>query len=159
MTREDIRPWDRQPGETSKAYEAFSTYMNLGAQRSTNKTAQTLGKSKTLMDQWSAKWNWPERAAAWDSIPARAAEEAFAERAKRIAAQHDDLATALMKKLRRNVDLLPEGTDPSVRFSQALTAARGSHSFATDLTRPEDTVKEEISKQIGALIAKLAGDD
>ena len=99
------------------------------------------------------------RAAAWDSIPAEAAAEAFAERARRIADQHDDLATALMRKLRRNIDLLPEGQDPTVRFSQALTAARGSHNFATDLMKPEDTVKEEITKAIGDLIAKLAGDD
>jgi hypothetical protein len=27
---EDLKPWDRQPGETSKAYGAFVTYRDMG---------------------------------------------------------------------------------------------------------------------------------
>ena len=63
-----------------------------------------------------------------------------------------------MKRLSRKLDLMPEGTDPSMRWSTAAGAARQSHQFAADLSKPESTVKEEISKQIAALIEKLAGE-
>lgn len=156
---DDLQPWDRQPNESSKAYGAFVTYRDMGPERSLEQVAHTLGKSTTIMSRWSAAHNWVSRSAAWDSMPGRKVAEAHAEMAARIAAQHEDLATALMAKLRKNVELLPEGADPSVRFSTALGAARQSHQFATDLSRPADDTKAEISKAIENLISKLAGEE
>lgn len=78
--------------------------------------------------------------------------------ARRIAAQHERVATKLMTKLETNIDLLPAGSDPSMRLSTALGAARQSHQFSTDLTRPESTAKEAIAKAIEDLVNKLAGE-
>lgn len=156
---DDLRPWDRQPSETSKAYEAFSIYRDMGAKRTVRRTAEVLTKSEQLIKGWSGKNDWVRRAAAFDSLPARKTEEAYAEMATRIAAQHERLATKLTDRLERNLDLLPEGKDPSVPFSTAMGAARQSHQFATELTKPESSAKEEISKQIAALIERLAGGD
>lgn len=153
---EDIRPWDRQPGETSKAYEAFVVYRDMGAERTVRSVAERLGKSGTLIAGWSSKNGWVPRAAAFDSLPARKTEEAYAEMATRIAAQHERLATKLADRLERNLDLLPEGADPSIKWSTAQAAAHRSHSFATDLSKPESGVKKEISDQIAALLAKLS---
>lgn len=156
--QDDLRPWDRQPGETSKAYAAFCVYRDQGESRTVRTTAEALAKSDNLIKGWSAKNNWVSRAAAWDSMPGKAVAEAYADMARRIASQHEDLSTALMEKLRKNVDLLPVGKDPTVSFSTALGAARQSHQFATDLVKPESTAKEEITKAIENLVAKLAGE-
>lgn len=156
---DDLKPWDRQPGETSKAYAAFQTYLDQGVKRSYTSVAKELGRSGTWIEQWGKKHRWPERAAAWDSMPRRAVAEAYEEMAQRIAAQHERLATKLMARLERNLDLLPEGTDPSMRWSTAHGAARQGHALATDLSKPKDTAREEISKQIAALITKLAGEE
>lgn len=152
----ELDPWDRQPGETSKAYEAFVTYRDLGAGRTQLSVEKALGKSKALISRWAAAHDWVRRAAAWDSIPGKAVAEAYAEMAQRIAAQHERLATKLTDRLERNLDLLPEGEDPTIRWSTAQAAAHRSHSFATDLTKPESGVKKEISDQIAALLAKLS---
>jgi hypothetical protein len=154
----DIDPWERQPGETSKAYAAFCVYRDLGQARSLRTTAEALSRSEALLKGWSSKWNWPERSRAWDSIPSKAVAEAHADMARRIAAQHERVATKLMAKLERNTELLPEGADPSMRFSTALGAARQSHQFASDLTRPESTAKDAIAKAIEDLVNKLAGE-
>lgn len=154
----DIKPWSRQVGESSKAYEAFETYRDLGTQRSTRRVAEALSKSEAIVNRWSSRWGWPERARAWDSVPSEAVAEAHADMARRIAAQHERVATKLMSKLEINVDKLPEGADPSMRFSTALGAARQSHQFASDLTRPESTAKEAIAKAIEDLVKKLAGE-
>lgn len=152
----DLRPWDRQPGETSKAYEAFVIYRDMGANRTVRRTAQDLTKSEQLIKGWSSKHHWVRRVEAFDSLPARKTEEAYAEMAQRIAAQHERLATKLADRLERNLDLLPEGADPSIKWSTAQAAAHRSHSFATDLSKPESGVKKEISDQIAALLAKLS---
>jgi hypothetical protein len=115
-----------------------------------------LGKSKTLTDRWCSQHEWVERSRAWDSIPANAAAESYAQRAARIAEQHDRVATKLLAKLEANLDALPEGADPSVKWSTAQMAAHRGHSFAADLTKPESTAKEEITRSIEAIISKLA---
>jgi hypothetical protein len=153
---DEVRPWDRQPGETSKAYEAFSIYRDMGAQRTVRGTAERLSKSQQLINGWSGKNDWVRRAAAFDSLPARKTEEAYTEMAARVAAQHERLATKLAERLERNLDLLPEGADPSIKWSTAHGAARQGHQLASDLSKPESGVKKEISDQIAALLAKLS---
>lgn len=155
---DDIRPWDRQPGESAKAYQAFLTYRDQGEDRSIRTVAQVLNKSGALIGRWSGANDWVSRAAAWDSMPSRKTEEAYAEMAADIAAQHRALSDKLMARLSRNLDLLPEGADPTIKWSTAQAAAHRSHSFATDLSKPESGVKQEISNQIAALLEKLAGE-
>ena len=60
-------PWERQKGETPQAFEAFSIYRDMGSSRSTAKVGRKLGKSKNLMDRWSSRWEWVERARAYDN--------------------------------------------------------------------------------------------
>lgn len=160
MTKQpDIRPWDRQPTETSKAYEAFCLYRDMGPQRTVRAVAEELNKSQAIIGRWSSAYDWPERTRAWDSMPGRKTEEAYEEMARDIAAQHKRLADKLAARLDRNLDLLPEGADPSMRFSTAMGAARQSHQFASDLSKPKDTGQDEISKKILDVLTKLAGDE
>lgn len=58
--------WTRQEGESTTNYEAFCAYRDMGNERSLAKVGEKLGKSTALMERWSAKFNWVERAAAWD---------------------------------------------------------------------------------------------
>ena len=65
------QPWERQPTDTDKAWEAFEIYRSLGANRSLLKVGQQLGKSTTLLSRWSSRHDWTLRAAAWDRYQAR----------------------------------------------------------------------------------------
>lgn len=66
----------RLPTESTKAYAAYECYREFGAARSVAKVGQELGKSKTLMDRWSAQYQWVTRAAEWDAEQERIREEA-----------------------------------------------------------------------------------
>lgn len=156
---DDLKPWDRQPGESSPAYDAFLVYRDLGNARSCAAVGRKLGKSTTLMDRWSGRWSWVERTEAWDSMPGQKLEEAYEEMAARIAEQHDRLATKLLNRLEENLDLLPQGADPSIKWSTAHTAAHRGHSFATDLSKPADAGKAAITKAIEDIVNKLVGDE
>ena len=67
--RSEIEPelWDRQPDETARAFEAFVVYRDLGANRSIRKTGEKLSKNCTTLAEWSSKYDWVKRAAAWDA--------------------------------------------------------------------------------------------
>lgn len=58
--------WDRLDNETTKQYEAFCVYRDMGQDRSLRAVAEKLNKSETLMGRWSGKNQWVERSTAWD---------------------------------------------------------------------------------------------
>ncbi len=68
-----LHPWDIQPGETARAYQAFAIYRDMGPERSLAKAGQKLGKNLTTITGWSTKYGWVERAAAFDAEAARRA--------------------------------------------------------------------------------------
>jgi hypothetical protein len=155
---DDVRPWDRRPNETVKAYAAFQTYLDQGVDRSYVCVAKALGRSGTWIEQWGRKHEWPARAAAWDSMPRHKLEEAYEDMAREIAEDHRRVATKLLRRLESGMDMLPDGKAPSQTWTMAHGAARQGHQFATDLSKPKDTAKDEITKRIQSLLEALAGD-
>ncbi len=97
-------PWERQPDETSVAWEAFVLYRDMGAKRSNAKVARTLGKSKQLIDRWSSRHKWVRRIEAFEQDQEREyqAELADARRAmaRRQAANAAMFQDAALKALR-----------------------------------------------------------
>src|SRR5689334_16373646 len=53
--------FDQQPRESDKAFAAFKVYLELGPERSLVLVADKVGKSTTLMERWSRKFDWPAR--------------------------------------------------------------------------------------------------
>ncbi|MGE3404356.1 MAG: hypothetical protein AB7K63_17325 [Vicinamibacterales bacterium] len=63
----ELEPWERQPGESEKAYAAFLAYRNLeSGKRSIVKAAKAVGKSYHLLCRWSAQWSWLQRVGDYD---------------------------------------------------------------------------------------------
>lgn len=60
--------WERQHNESAQAFEAFSIYRDMGADRSLVAVGQKLGKSKALMERWSSRNHWQERVLAYDNF-------------------------------------------------------------------------------------------
>lgn len=60
------RIWERLEKETTKQYEAFCVYRDMGSDRSLRAVGERMGKSEGLMERWSSKNQWVDRATAWD---------------------------------------------------------------------------------------------
>lgn len=61
-----MEAWERRPNETDPAFVAFQTYLELKP-RSFIGVAQELRKSGALVRRWAEKYDWQERARAWDN--------------------------------------------------------------------------------------------
>lgn len=108
-----------QRGESAEAYEAAKLYFELAANRSQEAVSQKLGKSRQLLSRWSAKWNWAERARAYDAYVAAEEEQALhaarIEKAKRWIQRDEELreefyqvGKEIVAKARRMISEFPE---------------------------------------------------
>lgn len=64
--KDEIRSWDRQPGETDKYWRNFQEYRDLGSNRTLEKAARNLGIRGGSMTPASHKWNWRKRCEDFD---------------------------------------------------------------------------------------------
>jgi len=60
-------PWDRRPGESTRAYESFRRFRDLGPLRSLDQLVdEDAGIRHGTLREWSRRLDWKDRAAAWD---------------------------------------------------------------------------------------------
>lgn len=112
----DIKPWERQDGETPKQFEAFVVYRDLAEERSLSKVAKELGKSTQLMSRWSASNNWVERCAEWDREQDRIARQQQVKDIKKMRKRHADVASSMIvaaAKGLKNIMEHPEEMKPN----------------------------------------------
>ena len=121
------KPWDRRPEETTKAYEAFCTYRDMGPSRSLAKVAEKLSKSEQIMKRWSSANDWVKRAAKWDDEQDRIEREiAQKEQAKAIRdmrKRHADLATAMLIKSAKALQRIPDDEIKASDISRMVDVA------------------------------------
>ena len=101
--KEERKPWERLPDESTEAYEAFKVYRDMEGKRSQNRVGEKLGKSDTLMSRWSADYDWVKRAQAWDDEVER---EASKNLLKEIAKMRARQRKQALKMQLKGLDLL-----------------------------------------------------
>jgi hypothetical protein len=68
MNPNEPKLFEQQAKESTKAFEAFTIYLNLGPQRSLATVRQKLGKSRALIERWCSKFDWVERVNAYNAL-------------------------------------------------------------------------------------------
>lgn len=114
----DILPWERQPGETPKQYEAFCVYRDLKkvsdptSKRSLELAGQVLGKTKANLEPWSSRNNWVKRVEAWDEYQEKLVREEDQKQQladiKKMRKRHADLAKAMLVKAAKALLVIPD---------------------------------------------------
>lgn len=128
---EPDEPWDQQPDESAPAFEAFRTYRDMGATRSTAKVARELGKSKALIDRWSSANSWGIRVSAYDKFLDREWVLEKRERQRKAARRNADMAGVAMDmvskrlmQMAEQMEKLAEAPDPDVPGFDVLDLRR-----------------------------------
>jgi hypothetical protein len=95
-------PFEQQPREGNKPYEAFRLYLEMGTDRSLDAVRVKCGKSARLIQRWSGKFDWPGRVQAYHAhvaeVERKAIESMAVEKAVEWAKTHDALKRQLWRK-------------------------------------------------------------
>ena len=134
------RAWERQDGESGKAYEAFLAYRDMGA-------ARRLGKSRALIDRWRRQWNWEERARAYDKELDRAAYEEALQAVREMSRRHIDMARQMQDKaLEALSSLEPDAIRPKDIVAMAhegVRIERDSRAQIVEDMMPKDDAEDD----------------
>ncbi len=93
-----LATFDRQPGETAKAWEAWCTYRDLGQGRTYREAAAELGKAESGLQVWASKWRWQERIRDYDDEQDRVAEHRRKKLEQHAAEQEAKAVTKMIKR-------------------------------------------------------------
>ena len=143
MPRDTDKPWERQKGESEKAYEAFCAYRDMGEKRTIVAVAESLHKSGSLLRRWKDRWDWKERVRAYDNDLEKEARAKAVKERKDMTDRHIQIAMNLQKKALAALNELPveEMTPKDIREYIKL---------ATDLERLNRTLEADQSKEENA---------
>lgn len=156
----ELQPWERRDDESGPAWEAFALYRDMGpGRRSTGQVRTELRKSQRLIDGWCAKYRWVERCRAYDRHEDAAAVDAYKEQVRGIVKQQTQLADKLLRKLDENLDRLAPGTDPTIRWTTAFSAATKVQGGAMDMVKDKSDSTTDTVKAIERIIERLTKDD
>lgn len=122
-TPDKPEPWERQPEETSRAFEAFTVYRDMGAERSINKTCQKLNKNRTTIADWSTKYNWVKRCEEWDKEQDRIARQEQLKAIKSMRNRHAGMAKAMIVKAGRALQKIPDDEIKASDISRMIEVA------------------------------------
>lgn len=135
------KPWEQQPGESGPAFEAFSTYRDLGPGRTVSAVAGKLKKSDSLLRRWKNKWDWRQRTAAYDASIAEEARRKAVKDRRDMENRHIGIAMQLQKKALKALDLLePEQMSPK--------DIREFFKMATELERLNRVSEEQRTAEV-----------
>lgn len=98
MSKDKEEIWERQPGESVQAFEAFRIYRDLGLKRSNHEVCKQLSKSRQLISRWKAAWNWDERVRAYDNALEREAHKEAVKNLKDMTSRHIRISVQLQNK-------------------------------------------------------------
>lgn len=141
LARAKKQPFERQDGESDKAFEAFSKYRDMGVDRTVRKVAQELDKSLTIIGRWSTRWDWVERVKSYDAEMDR--KRLIQQEKDRInmSKRHANFATGFQQKVMERLQTLkPEELSPSemIRwFDIAVKIERLSRGEPTEISTLE----------------------
>lgn len=160
MRKAEIAPWERQPGETEKAYEAFLIFKNLGPGRTFKAVSDRLQKSYTLIRRWKERGNWESRAAEYDRENERKEQIATQKARKKMIERHIKIGTSLQGKALQALEAIsPEEMKPQdiERFLQFGTKLE-SESRAKQATKQAGE-GQSAAQMLAAILEKAWKED
>ncbi|MCL5992354.1 MAG: hypothetical protein M1419_09690 [Bacteroidetes bacterium] len=99
IVKEDVIPWERQPGESEKLFDYFCIYRDMGPSRTIQRVADATGRAYVTMNLHSQKWNWINRAKAWADEKDRERRETIIREVREMAKRHTQESLIFQKCL------------------------------------------------------------
>lgn len=160
----EIKLWERQQGESSKAFAAFAAYRGMGAKRSCIKVAQEFSKNPTVILRWSRQWHWQQRILAWDNECARIAKEESAIEIREMKQRHIQISMYLQNRAVNAInELMPRAVSASaiaafLRLGVDLERiTRGEPTERTESKTEDITIRNFLSNMTPDELREIIG--
>lgn len=148
------QPWERQPGETSKAYAAFCRYRRMPPEKRSlalvaskgQKRGKTGGKARTSIVELSAQHDWVARAAAYDDHLDELVRARLEKQRLDMAERQANVARAMLDKAKERLDQMPLSLMSPQDVARWVDVATKTERLA--LGEPTDNVREEVHGSI-----------
>jgi hypothetical protein len=141
--------WDRQPGESVKAYTAFQVFKNLPLKiRSLVKVAQIAQRPTGLISKWADEHNWMQRAKHWDEYQVGVKALEALKNKEEMQERHATLACMVQQKLVERLNsLTPEQID-RMTFDQMSNLLKTAVQIEIRARGEPDTIVKSESKSM-----------
>lgn len=167
-------PWERQTGESSKAYRAFCIYRDLGPKRSLRRTAgvyynEKPGVNLGRIKLWSSKYHWVARCEAWDDYQDELARERQTQEIQEMRERHArqgkvlaDLSSAMIAEYGRRVqkwggfDRLKDEDVKSLLHWATGAQKVGHHEERLARGEPTEHTVQEITGSLERVVDELS---
>lgn len=156
--------YDRQAGESDKAFEAFAVYRDMGAARSVDAVSQKLSKSRSLIARWSSDFNWVERVSAYDDfVDTQARKQLERDAIKRKAdmlKRHALQGKVLQQKAVNYLDRhgIDKGADAINAIVKGIEIERKAENLPDWIFEVVNADDNELARQYAELLAQVASD-
>ena len=143
------------PDEPDLAYSLFAEYCQLGPKRSIRALSELVKRSRPVLGALSVRWQWPDRAAAWDRAHAIAPDpgqdrvDALGDRKARIAVALDAAIGLISDKL--------QSADPIETPARSITGLVSA--LATCLEMHEALEPQPLMRELEAIEVLLPSVD
>ena len=117
------QPWERQPSDTTKSFEAFQAYRDMGKERSLRELARQLGKSNTIVGQWSVKHDWKRRIESWEAEQDRIKRADLMKGIGAMRQRHAKIAESMLEKAAKALQQIPDDEIKASDISKMIDVA------------------------------------
>lgn len=149
--------WEKQPNESAKSYLWFCKYRDMGSDRTLAKVKteckKTEGKYNSMLERWSSKFNWVERAEAYDLYLERLKRKQREEDLKKMNDRHAKYALLMQTTLVNRLQSIDPNTIRPADIPKWLEIAVKIERSAKDGLAYEQSVLE--NEKLKAEIEKL----
>ena len=116
--------WEKKPAETAVAFQAFAVYRDMGLGiRSNAKVAEELGKSVTLINRWSSRWEWVDRVDEYDQFLDKEFRDRHQKELYEARDRHANLARLFQTKFLERLMDVPSSQIPMTQMASILKVA------------------------------------
>ncbi|MCM1295982.1 MAG: hypothetical protein NC311_10610 [Muribaculaceae bacterium] len=151
MPKDRTEAWERQKGESAKAFTAFCVYRNMGPERSVKGVQSEYKASTSLLYRWSSQWNWAERVRLYENHLDRISVEKRKRRRREAREMHDKMANAFLGKVAQRLKNMSDSDLDKASLwtiAQVFKIAQEVQEVALGPTQEELFDMEQSAKQV-----------
>jgi len=148
--------WERLPNETTKSYDLFVGFLEMGPRRNLKELAEITKEKVSKIQALSSRWNWKIRATAWDDEQHKRKQDAELAECEEMAKRHIRIAMGLQMT---GIQALKQFESPEKISKMRTSDVVNLFKLGVDIERMYRVAPNERVQEDKPVVIKFAVDD